>query len=472
MVSEDRLNRLHKELVKADYDHLSSDRPDTSCLRTILEGDVATIETETRSLEYLQRRYDGWKEAFVGWDRKVRKRAQKRREERIWLGIQDFYALLIPVAFAADKDLRIVRGRVIEPELGPGIFVFSVEADRSQAERAKGMASPEAAFEQFDCRPAAFARFTMQPVIPHGEGFQLTAGTSIGDLTSMSPTEFEHRIAAWLRGMGFAVTVTGGTGDEGIDLIAYSSEPITGGKYVVQCKRYMPGNDVGVREVRDLYGTLTGETANKGILITTSSFTAAAKRFAAGKPLELIDGLRLAQLLGTVGGGLDIPQQEYLTTHEDEEDLERGEAVPDSRDAIVEFAKGFYRAFFESDDVFGIWLQWLSSGECARAGTAKGWEITDAAHAKLERVHKQFLALDYPESSSAIRDSLLMVCRKRMEITNLLGGATSEDEVAESNRIFIESLTGLHELLPKFGISEADARKVIVDLGYAAQIKN
>jgi restriction system protein len=49
--------------------------------------------------------------------------------------------------------------------------------------------------------------------------------------------------------------------------------------------------------VRDLYGVITSERANKGILITTGSFTPAAARFAEGKQLELIDGAGLAKLL-------------------------------------------------------------------------------------------------------------------------------------------------------------------------------
>jgi len=63
---------------------------------------------------------------------------------------------------------------------------------------------------------------------------------------------------------------------------------LAAGKCVVQCKaRARP---VGEPVLRDLFGTMHAQGANKGILITTSSFTAAALRFAQGKPLELIDG--------------------------------------------------------------------------------------------------------------------------------------------------------------------------------------
>lgn len=67
------------------------------------------------------------------------------------------------------------------------------------------------------------------------------------------------------------------------------------GKYLIQCKRY--SNPVGVSILRDLYGTVHSENANKGILITTASFTSIAKTFAEGKQIELIDGNKLKSLL-------------------------------------------------------------------------------------------------------------------------------------------------------------------------------
>ncbi|PYT29349.1 MAG: hypothetical protein DMG57_12040 [Acidobacteria bacterium] len=47
---------------------------------------------------------------------------------------------------------------------------------------------------------------------------------------------------------------------------------------------------VGVSAVRDLFGTMNHEGANKGILVTTSSFRPDAYDFIRGKPVELIDG--------------------------------------------------------------------------------------------------------------------------------------------------------------------------------------
>jgi restriction system protein len=58
---------------------------------------------------------------------------------------------------------------------------------------------------------------------------------------------------------------------------------------------------VGVSAVRDLFGTMNHEGANKGILVTTSGYGPDAFDFAKDKPIELIDGGGLLFLLQEVG---------------------------------------------------------------------------------------------------------------------------------------------------------------------------
>lgn len=95
--------------------------------------------------------------------------------------------------------------------------------------------------------------------------------------------------------MGFTTQTTKASGDGGIDLIAYNHQPLLSGKYIIQCKRY--AGSVGEPILRDLYGVVTSERANKGILMTTGHFTKSAINFAEGKPIELIDGIKLKELL-------------------------------------------------------------------------------------------------------------------------------------------------------------------------------
>jgi hypothetical protein len=95
--------------------------------------------------------------------------------------------------------------------------------------------------------------------------------------------------------MGFSIEGRKKAADGGIDIIVVSSEPLVSGRYIVQCKRYT--SSVSSPIVRDLYGVVNAANANKGILITTSSFTSDAIEFARDKPIELIDGPKLTDLL-------------------------------------------------------------------------------------------------------------------------------------------------------------------------------
>lgn len=119
------------------------------------------------------------------------------------------------------------------------------------------------------------------------------------NLASMDWEDFEHFIRELFEkefsSSGGEVKITQSSRDGGIDAIAFDPDPIKGGKIVIQSKRYT--NVVGVSAVRDLYGTMINEGANKGILVTTSHFGSDAYNFAKDKPLSLIDGDNLLQLL-------------------------------------------------------------------------------------------------------------------------------------------------------------------------------
>lgn len=119
------------------------------------------------------------------------------------------------------------------------------------------------------------------------------------NINSLTGVEFENVCKRLLESMGFAVETTKITGDGGIDLIAYNSQPLLSGKYIIQCKRYT--GSVGEPVIRDLFGVVTAERANKGILMTTGHFTKSAIAFAENKPIELIDGIALKNLFSQYG---------------------------------------------------------------------------------------------------------------------------------------------------------------------------
>jgi len=105
-------------------------------------------------------------------------------------------------------------------------------------------------------------------------------------LLSISWLEFELLVGEALRRQGFSVQEAGGAGpDGGIDLVARKD----GEKYLVQCKQWR-SVQVGVPVVRELYGAMAAEGAVGGFVISSGRFTKAAKEFASGRNLKLVDG--------------------------------------------------------------------------------------------------------------------------------------------------------------------------------------
>ncbi|AUX38894.1 restriction endonuclease [Sorangium cellulosum] len=119
-------------------------------------------------------------------------------------------------------------------------------------------------------------------------------------LRRVSPTFFETIVLDLLHRMGYGASRAdlqrvGGSGDGGIDGVI-SLDKLGLEKVYVQAKRWQ--QTVGRPEVQAFYGALAGQRANKGVLITTSSFTAQALDFARSvERVVLVDGGRLAELM-------------------------------------------------------------------------------------------------------------------------------------------------------------------------------
>lgn len=101
---------------------------------------------------------------------------------------------------------------------------------------------------------------------------------------------------AWAMGqVGRIFNVLGGGGDGGIDGVI-SLDKLGLERVYVQAKRWQ--GTVGRPEVQAFYGALAGQRANKGVFITTSSYTAQAVEFAKSvERIVLVDGNRLANLM-------------------------------------------------------------------------------------------------------------------------------------------------------------------------------
>ncbi|MCT8266938.1 restriction endonuclease [Afifella sp. JA880] len=117
-------------------------------------------------------------------------------------------------------------------------------------------------------------------------------------LRIMPPDAFERLARRMLREAGFKkVEVTGKSGDGGIDGIGVLRVNLVSFQILFQCKRWQ--GSVGASVVRDFRGAMVGR-ADKGLIITTSTFTPDARREATrdGAPvIDLVDGEDLCELL-------------------------------------------------------------------------------------------------------------------------------------------------------------------------------
>ena len=129
-------------------------------------------------------------------------------------------------------------------------------------------------------------------------------GVVLSRLVKAPPEFLEKTVVNLLIAMGYGGgdetmgQVTGKTGDRGIDGII--KEDVLGLDVVyLQTKRYTRGSNISAAQVREFVGSLALRGAQKGVLVTTSDFTPAAKKAAVGGPnsIVLIDGKKLARLM-------------------------------------------------------------------------------------------------------------------------------------------------------------------------------
>ncbi len=135
----------------------------------------------------------------------------------------------------------------------------------------------------------------------------------ISALRNMAPDAFERLSQRLLREAGFTkVEVKGKSGDGGIDGIGILRVNLVSFTILFQCKRYKGSVSAGA--VRDFRGAMQGR-CDKGLIVTTGTFTADAKNEATrdGAPaIDLIDGESLCDLLKQLRLGVEVKQVESV----------------------------------------------------------------------------------------------------------------------------------------------------------------
>lgn len=136
---------------------------------------------------------------------------------------------------------------------------------------------------------------------------------------TLTPARFERLIVELLLAMGYGDgraemgQAIGKSGDGGIDGVVNEDKLGLDAVYI-QAKRYAPENTIGRPALQAFIGSMTGESATKGVFVTTSSFTKDAQDYVrrVQQRVVLIDGARLARLMIDHGVGVRIDKTYVL----------------------------------------------------------------------------------------------------------------------------------------------------------------
>ncbi|OWY37651.1 restriction endonuclease [Xenophilus sp. AP218F] len=108
------------------------------------------------------------------------------------------------------------------------------------------------------------------------------------DLHKLHWRDFEILLFRIFQNHGYKTLLGPGRGDGGVDLRLWQENPLGDIMTVIQVKRYSPRNKIDLVPVQALYGVSKVEGENQAIFVTTSSYTPAARNFAARVPTEIL----------------------------------------------------------------------------------------------------------------------------------------------------------------------------------------
>jgi restriction system protein len=122
---------------------------------------------------------------------------------------------------------------------------------------------------------------------------RITKSGATDKLDNLTWRQFEGLIHEFFHRKGYNVSQTKEGPDGGIDLILRKNTQTA----TVQCKHWRR-KKVDVKVVREQLGVMTAADADECYVLSSGEFTTAAKDFAKGQPITLIDGDQLRKLLG------------------------------------------------------------------------------------------------------------------------------------------------------------------------------
>lgn len=144
-------------------------------------------------------------------------------------------------------------------------------------------------------------------------------------ICSAPPDFFERLIVSLLSSMGYggstqhAGRTLGRSGDDGVDGVI-DQDALGLDRVYIQAKRYARGNSIGSGAIRDFFGSLDRHKAAKGLFVTTSGFSSAARDTAEylSKRIVLIDGFQLTKLMIRHNVGCRVEDTLYIKKVDEE----------------------------------------------------------------------------------------------------------------------------------------------------------
>ena len=110
---------------------------------------------------------------------------------------------------------------------------------------------------------------------------------ALQNVGAMSGSQFEVFVAQVLRALGYRTTVLGGSGDQGVDIVAVSVE----GKVAVQCKNYK--KPVGNKPVQEVFAGSKHHRCNEAWVVAPAGYTKGAYELAQSVGVSLFDASSL-----------------------------------------------------------------------------------------------------------------------------------------------------------------------------------
>ncbi len=134
----------------------------------------------------------------------------------------------------------------------------------------------------------------MEPSNPAGSS--RVYNLNLSHLQEMDWRRFEILCRDYFQNKGFEAKLTDIGADGGVDIIISRPDAAIKANVYVQCKPWS-NQKVGVKAIRELYGVVNADKAQKGVFITSTDFTEDAKAFAENNKILLISGTKLLKLI-------------------------------------------------------------------------------------------------------------------------------------------------------------------------------